>query len=793
MTAPALVVNNTLAPPRPSRPEIFSENVPADLRARRTWVCWRYELVGAKWTKVPLRADGRRASSTDPATWTTFDAALAAVQAGRADGIGLAFDGVPRDDGMVLVGVDFDNLTISPDGAVVGSTAADELAREFEGRFATYAEISPSGGGLHLLGWAPPLSRAVTHKFADGSGVELYSGGRYFTVTGNGSGNLLNVTEPFAALAAEVGRHKGQRTPSTAPSAIARTIRAHGITTGVTPNLIIPATFASDDDPAEFSGGVTDVARIESALLAIPPEYFADREQWRDIMFSVAFAAAVEPRHADELYRAFDRACARPGAGNYNEGDNHAQFNAAVRGSLGRPGAITLGTLFDIAYQHGWAGAVGPALAGPITGSAAGSGAATPFSPSTPIAPAAVGGVQPGSMQVRRRRTLVGGVATRGYVTLLAARSKIGKSTFTCLLAMALATGVRLTGGWVWQPAPDQQGHRRAPRILILNSEDDANDTLAKFQAAMILHGVSTAALAGITIIGSDTLPDVVRVLVQNGPRGQPVINEAALVALEVMMAGYDLVILDPLLAFCAAGQNDNATMAQVMLRFAAIARRHDQGLIVVHHFRKGSSIEVDGTDAAAGASALVNHARIVLGMRLMTEAEAPKMGVLPSQSGNFVGLHGMATNLTAAAADVTWFARESVPIPGTAQPPEYPDDDHWPALRLWTPGTVAALLTPAALDAARNAIAAAAGQQQWLSPNRQAGDRWAVPVVAAAIEAAMPGGGSPTLAQAAIDALVAGGTVGVAKVRVPKAGGGGANMRDGYIIANAAAGASTP
>ena len=57
--------------------------IPAELRERPQWVVWSAEKRDGKTTKVPYRADLRgRASSTDPATWSTFDAAVVAAKAG---------------------------------------------------------------------------------------------------------------------------------------------------------------------------------------------------------------------------------------------------------------------------------------------------------------------------------------------------------------------------------------------------------------------------------------------------------------------------------------------------------------------------------------------------------------------------------------------------------------------------------------------------------------------------------------------------------------------------------------
>src|SRR5262245_22628755 len=79
---------------KPPALPVNPDGIPAELRERPQWVCWRYDhrrsRGGAhKWTKLPLDAKTlRAASSTDPATWGEFAAAMDACRAGRLDGIG---------------------------------------------------------------------------------------------------------------------------------------------------------------------------------------------------------------------------------------------------------------------------------------------------------------------------------------------------------------------------------------------------------------------------------------------------------------------------------------------------------------------------------------------------------------------------------------------------------------------------------------------------------------------------------------------------------------------------------
>ncbi len=159
----------TTAPPAlPVRPDA----IPAELRARAQWVCWGWAFRGGKWTKQPLNAaTGLPASSTDPATWATLDAALSRMARDGLPGVGFVFS--PDDP---YCGVDLDACRDPETGAVV--TWAATIAAELDG----YAEISPSGTGLKVIVRAAlpgGKGRKDTKR-----GIELYDRARFFTVTG---------------------------------------------------------------------------------------------------------------------------------------------------------------------------------------------------------------------------------------------------------------------------------------------------------------------------------------------------------------------------------------------------------------------------------------------------------------------------------------------------------------------------------------------------------------------------------------------------------------------------------
>jgi len=142
--------------------------IPAELRALPQWV--RYKLVSdePKPRKIPVRpSDPDCASSTDPATWGTFEDALSQVGQHGTCGVGFVFSE--------------DYFGMDLDGCLTEEGIPDAKAAALVEGFATYTEISPSGTGLHLIG----RGSLNGHRGMNRGGVELYDRGRYFTMTGN--------------------------------------------------------------------------------------------------------------------------------------------------------------------------------------------------------------------------------------------------------------------------------------------------------------------------------------------------------------------------------------------------------------------------------------------------------------------------------------------------------------------------------------------------------------------------------------------------------------------------------
>jgi len=178
---------------------VNQNNIPEELKKLRQWVCWNMVETGnGKKTKVPYNPTKpeSKASSNDPNTWGTFREAIMEFNFGKFSGIGFVFT-----EGDPYSGIDLDKCR--EDGRI------NRFALEIVSRFNSYAEVSPSGNGVHII------IRGKIDKAIAEQGFEVYSKERYFTVTGDCEDltgepyPILDGQEQLKLLLSEMGKNKG--------------------------------------------------------------------------------------------------------------------------------------------------------------------------------------------------------------------------------------------------------------------------------------------------------------------------------------------------------------------------------------------------------------------------------------------------------------------------------------------------------------------------------------------------------------------------------------------------------
>lgn len=151
---------------------INSSGIPTEMKERRNWVGWRWSSSRGK---VPVQASGAVARVNDSSTWGTFNEL---IESGRQlDGVGFVLTD------SSYIGIDIDDCM---DGGRLQRKAWKVVER-----FGSYAELSPSGSGVHIIGRGRavfPSSGSQDGRRLSGAmgfkSFEVYNSARYLTVTG---------------------------------------------------------------------------------------------------------------------------------------------------------------------------------------------------------------------------------------------------------------------------------------------------------------------------------------------------------------------------------------------------------------------------------------------------------------------------------------------------------------------------------------------------------------------------------------------------------------------------------
>ena len=178
--------------------------IPEELRVLRQWVLMRLEAErrkNGKLAKVPYQCNGKTASSTNASTWASFDQVVEVFDGGDYTGIGYVFT-----ETDAYVGIDLDGCRTPKTGFV------EPWAQQIIEQLDSYTEFSVSGTGFHCYVKA---TKPTDTKNRVG-GVEIYSSGRYFVVTGEHvKGTPLTINTRQAQLETMMAEYKFAQQVST--------------------------------------------------------------------------------------------------------------------------------------------------------------------------------------------------------------------------------------------------------------------------------------------------------------------------------------------------------------------------------------------------------------------------------------------------------------------------------------------------------------------------------------------------------------------------------------------------
>jgi RecA-family ATPase len=175
---------------------------------------------------------------------------------------------------------------------------------------------------------------------------------------------------------------------------------------------------------------------------------------------------------------------------------------------------------------------------------------------------------------------LVNGVLAAGTIAMMAADSRLGKTSLLTQVSLCLAVGISPFEGW---------GVKKKRKTLYLIAEGSRTAFRSRVDAARIAKNVPRE--AG-WFVQREGFTDY-----QIGARGLESI---------VASSKAELVVLDTMRYFYQGDENSSDDwMRHVMLPLRILTEKHGCTFILVHHLRKGTTLEDDALGRIRGTSAM--------------------------------------------------------------------------------------------------------------------------------------------------------------------------------------------
>jgi hypothetical protein len=261
-----------------------------------------------------------------------------------------------------------------------------------------------------------------------------------------------------------------------------------------------------------------------------------------------------------------------------------------------------------------------------------------------------------------RRPFVLGYRFMAGAVTLGVAPPGTGKSNFSILTALSIATG---------RPFTDEPV-RRPGKIWIHNNEDSLDELYRRIGGVLKFHQIGFDTVRENIFVTSGLDERLVVAL-----KDQDVVKRTMAVT-EVIGAIKENrivhLVIDPLVStHRGVSENSNEEIEQVAEAIAYIAHETGCSIDLVHHSVKSLAGNPEShagdMNAARGASALIGAVRIIYTLSQMSTKTGTTLNIPPQLSARLVRLDHGKGNYTARDTSVRWFELATVQVGNGAGP----------------------------------------------------------------------------------------------------------------------------
>ena len=291
--------------------------------------------------------------------------------------------------------------------------------------------------------------------------------------------------------------------------------------------------------------------------------------------------------------------------------------------------------------------------------------------------------VLPDPCDIEPRQWLYGTQLVRGYVTVLVAPGGTGKSAYAMAIVLSLVTNRSLLGEYVFSQVNG----------AIFNLEDPMDELNRRLAALMMRHKIGRDEVEGHLFLDDGEGRGLTMASLDED--GFTVVHpdEEALVK-QIKENKIGVVVCDPFAESHTLEENSNPQMVKAAAAWRRVARQTGCAVLLVHHVRKG---DATGIDAARGAKALTDSARVGLLLSTMTEIDGEAFNISPDERWQYVRLDDAKRNM-APAAKAKWFKLDQVEL-GNRRPPIYPHGDKVAAIVAWEPPSQEIKITTSQMD----------------------------------------------------------------------------------------------
>lgn len=258
---------------------------------------------------------------------------------------------------------------------------------------------------------------------------------------------------------------------------------------------------------------------------------------------------------------------------------------------------------------------------------------------------------------IELRKWVLGNRFLVGSVTGGVGAPGVGKSTFSILTGIAIATGRELTGEKVYISGP----------VWLHNHEDDEDEMLRRIAGVCLHHGIPFDELRRNFFFSSGAVQRLV-VAVKEGD-----IVKHTNAVLEIIRTIKDMGVVymavDPLVStHDGINENSNSEMEKVVNAFRTIARETGCAIDLVHHTVKNHDGDTESRagdmNAARGAGAFIGAARISYTLSPMSIKGAQDRGLPLELASNLVRLDNAKGNYAGRKlGQPVWYEMKSVSL----------------------------------------------------------------------------------------------------------------------------------